>query len=105
MTRNVQYGEGYIDLTSYFNGTVYSLCSSDWGLQMEDLADTVSKRRRFELSEADPIENTIEIYVNGQQAVTGWSYDPTENWIEFDSGTEPDPGDTIEIKYATWGCE
>jgi hypothetical protein len=71
---------------------------------MQNLADTVSQRRRFSLSETDPIEDTIEVYVNGQQ-ISNWAYDPTENYIEFDSGTEPDPGDTIEIKYATWGCE
>jgi len=105
MNRTVQYGTGYIDITSHFSGTVYSLCSTDWGLQMEDLANTVSKRRRFELTEPDPMENTIEVYVNGQQATAGWAYDSIENWIEFDSGLEPDPGDTIEIKYATWGCE
>jgi len=104
-TRTISYGSGYIDITNHFNGTVYSICSTDWGMQMEDLADTVSKRRRFELSESDPIENTIEVYVNGQQVTTGWLYESTDNWIEFDSGAEPDPGDTIEIKYATWGCE
>jgi hypothetical protein len=102
--RTVHYGEGYIDLTNYFAGTIYSLCSNDWGMQMQNLADTVSQRRRFSLSETDPIEDTIEVYVNGQQ-ISNWAYDPTENYIEFDSGTEPDPGDTIEIKYATWGCE
>ena len=105
LNRNVQYGEGYIDITNYFNGTVYSLCSQDWGLQMQDLAETVSSRRRFSLSEDDPIETTIEVYVNGQLASTGWSYDVVENWVQFDTGFEPDPGDTIEIKYATWGCE
>jgi len=105
ITRTIGYGSGYIDITNYFNGSVYSICSTDWGMQMEDLAETVSKRRRFELTEPDPMENTIEVYVNGQQALTGWSYDSTENWIEFDSGSEPEPGDTIEIKYATWGCE
>lgn len=105
VNRNVQYGGGYIDITNYFNGTIYSLCSQDWGLQMQDLAETVSARRRFNLSESDPIESTIEVYVNGQQAPSGWTYDVVENWIQFESGSEPDPGDTIEIKYATWGCE
>ena len=72
---------------------------------MQDLAETVAARRRFNLSESDPIETTIEVFVNGQQTLTNWSYDSTENWIQFDTGFEPDPGDTIEIKYATWGCE
>ena len=105
INRNVLYGEGYIDITNYFNGTVYSLCSLDWGMQMQDLAETVASRRRFSLSETDPIEDTIEVYVNGQQSTTGWLYDVVENWIQFDTGSEPDPGATIEIKYATWGCE
>ena len=51
------------------------------------------------------MESTIEVYVNGQQITSGWAYDLADNWVEFESGCEPDQGDTIEIKYATWGCE
>ena len=51
------------------------------------------------------IEETIEVYVNGQLATSGWEYDPTDNKVSFEEGSEPDEGDTIELVYATWGCE
>ena len=102
-TRNVSYGSGYIDITNYFNGTVYSLCSTDWGMQMEDLAETVSQKRRFPLSEQDPIEDTIVVSVNGQ-VVSEWEYDSTTNSVRFHTDHIPEPGQTIDIDYAVWGC-
>ena len=72
---------------------------------MQDLADTVSVKRTFSLSEDDPIEETIEVYVNGQTVTGTWEYDENENSISFAAGSEPDAGDTIEIDYATWGCD
>ena len=71
---------------------------------MEDLAETVSSRRTFALNESDPIEDTIEVYVNGQLVSGTWVYDPIDNDVTFNEGEEPTPGDTIEIIYATWGC-
>jgi hypothetical protein len=102
--RTIQYGAGYYDITNYFGGEVLSLCATDWGSQMEDLAETVSSRRTFGLSESDPIEDTIEVYVNGQLVTGTWAYDSADNDVTFNEGEEPEPGDTIEIIYATWGC-
>ena len=104
-SRSIQPGTGYTNITSYFGGDFYSICATDWGLQMQDLADTVSVKRTFSLSEDDPIEETIEVYVNGQTVTGTWEYDENENSISFAAGSEPDAGDTIEIDYATWGCD
>jgi len=73
---------------------------------MKDLAESVAAKRTFELSEDDPIVETIEVYVNGQVANTDdWEYDETENYVVFAQGTEPEVGHTIDIEYATWGCD
>ena len=103
-TRNIQHGAGYYDFSNYYGGQVYSICAADWGIQMEDLAETVSTRRTFPLSETDVIEDTIEVYVNSQLVTEGYVYDATDNEIEFDPGKEPEEGDHIEISYALWGC-
>ena len=103
-SRSIEFGAGYYDLVTHYTGQFYSVCAADWGIQMEDLASTVSTKRIFDLSEDDPIEHTIEVYVNGQ-LTTEWTYDPAENHIAFNEGKEPDEGDTIEIIYATWGCD
>jgi len=103
-TRNVQHGAGYYEFTNYYGGQIYSLCAPDWGIQMEDLAETVSTRRTFPLSETDVMEDTVEVYVNSQLVTEGYEYDPVENEVVFEPGKEPDEGDQIEINYALWGC-
>jgi hypothetical protein len=103
-SRTIQHGSGYYDFSNYYGGQVYSICATDWGIQMEDLAETVSTRRTFPLSETDVMEDTIEVYVNSQLVTEGYSYDSTDNEIEFEPGEEPEEGDHIEIVYALWGC-
>jgi len=99
-----QYGAGYWDLIDHYGGKWYSICSSDWGVQLQDLADEVTAKRSFLLNEDDPIEQTITVYVNGQQLTEGWLYRPEDNTIRFEDGYIPEPGQTINIEYATWGC-
>ena len=44
--------------------------------------------------------------VNFDNTLVGWSYlENLQNNVQFDEGKEPETGDTIEINYATWGCE
>jgi hypothetical protein len=99
-----QYGAGYFDLINYYGGKWYSICASDWGIQLQDLANEVTTKRTFNLEAADPIESTITVHVNGQQVTEGWEYDSQENAIRFDHDHVPEPGQSINIEYATWGC-
>jgi len=101
--RTVAFGSGYWDMTQRYNGDWYSICASDWGQQMQDLADTVTVHRSFSLDEPDPIIDTIEVTVNGQSA-TGWEYDPNTNSVIFADDSIPQPNQTIIIEYAVWGC-
>ena len=101
--RNILEGLGYWDLIDYYGGNWYSICATDWGLQLQDLAGEVTNRRSFSLSELDPIEYTIEVIVNGQ-ATTDWTYDAPSNSVRFNDGHSPNEGQTIEINYAIWGC-
>ena len=99
----VQPGFGYWDIVDYFQSTSFSICATDWGNQLQQLASNITSRWSYTLDESDPIENTIEVLVNGQ-IETGWFYDQTRNAVEFTTGNIPEPGDTIEINYAVWGC-
>ena len=90
-------------MTQRYNGEWYSICATDWGNQMQDLADTVSTRRTFTLDESDPIEDSITVLVNGQSAA-GWSYDAAENAVVFEEDSVPEPNQTITIEYGIWGC-
>tara|TARA_Y100000593_G_scaffold71742_1_gene131759 strand:- start:1279 stop:2796 length:1518 start_codon:yes stop_codon:yes gene_type:complete len=101
--RTLQPGWGYWDLIDYYGGSWYSICATDWGVQLQDLAGEVTGRRMFELDEPDPIETTIEVTVNGQ-VTTDWTYDSGVNAVVFNEGHVPEEGQTIEINYAVWGC-
>jgi len=99
-----QFGSGYWDLIDLYGGTWYSICAPDWGVQLQNLAGEVTGGSNFLLEEPDPIEDTIEVTVNGQLS-TDWEYNPGTNSINFAAGYIPSEGQTIEVNYAVWGCE
>ncbi len=101
---NAQPGTGYWNLIDHYGGSWYSICASDWGVQLQDLAGEVTGRKTFRLDEEDPIVDTIEVSVNGQ-ATTDWEYDETTNAVVFTDGHVPEEGQTIDIDYAVWGCD
>ncbi len=98
-----QPGYGYHDLINHYGGKWYSICAQDWGLQLKDLADEVTASRYIVLEEEDVLEETIEITVNGQ-LVEDWLYEQSDNRIAFDIDKEPEPGQTVVVKYAVRGC-
>lgn len=100
---NAMYGAGYWDIVNHYGGQWYSICSSDWGVQLQMMANALTGRRSFGLEEEDPIEDTITVTVNGQ-LVTDWEYNPNDNSIRFGDDSIPEAGQTIEIDYAVWGC-
>ena len=102
-TRAAEEGMGYWDLINYYGGSWYSICALDWGDQLQDMADLISGRRSFTLGKPDPIEDTIEVKVNGQ-VTEDWIYDANTNSVIFDGDHIPNEGQTILIDYAVWGC-
>jgi len=101
---SAQYGGGYYDLINHYGGDWYSICATDWGDQLQNLADALVARRSYPLGEVDPIVDTIQVTVNGQ-AVSEWEYDESNNSVVFEIDNVPEEGNTIEIIYAVWGCE
>ena len=101
--RSLQPGLGYWDLIDHYGGSWYSICATDWGVQLQDLAGEVTGRRMFGLDEPDPIVTTIDVTVNGQ-STSMWEYDEASNSVIFAEGHVPDEGQTIRIEYAVWGC-
>ena len=100
-TRGIAFGGGYYEMTQRYNGDWYSICATDWGQQMQNLANTVTTRRVFDIEQSDPIVNTISVTVNGQTDIN-WTYDNINNAVVFDANYVQAPGQTIE--YAVWGC-
>lgn len=98
-----QFGSGYWDLVDYYGGSWYSICSNDWGVQLQSMANNITDRRSYELQQVDPIESTITVTVNGQQT-NNWTYDQSTNEVIFDIDHIPSAGQSIKIEYAVWGC-
>jgi hypothetical protein len=95
---------GYWDLIDSFGSMWWSICDSDWGTQMQEIALFLALKSTFQLSEPDPVVDTIKVYVNGQEVTEGWEYVEEHNHIAFNADSVPNGGDTIEIGYSYWGC-
>ena len=101
---NTQPGWGYYDVVQHYGSQWFSICDEDWGAQLESLAQTISVKTIFELGSADPHIDTFRVWINGQLMESGWSYDESINSVVFEFDDAPEPGDTIEIGYSSWGC-
>ena len=101
---NASPGWGYYDLVQHYTSQWWSICDQDWGAQMEEIARSVSLQTEFRLDESDPHIDTIRVWVNGQIVTEGWEYNEENNSVLFDFDEAPQPGDSIDIGYSTWGC-
>ncbi len=101
--RSADAGLGYWNLIDHYGGTWFSICSNDWGVQLQQLAHEVTSRDVFILENLDPIVDTIEVKVNGQ-ITHDWSYESSLNAVVFNNGHIPEAGQTITVDYAIWGC-
>jgi len=102
--RVADFGAGYYELAMHYGGEAYSICAIDWGQQMNALANQLTTMQFFQFAKPDPIESTIEVYINGQQVTEGWTYESSFNGVAFNDDTIPISGQTIRIEYATYGC-
>ena len=71
---------------------------------MEEIAQAVSVQTEFRLDGEDPHVDTIRVWINGQLVEEGWEYNPTNNSVVFELDDAPQPGDSLDIGYSTWGC-
>jgi len=101
--RNIEFGEGYYDLSNHYNGSWFSICDEDWGLQLQEIASSIADRRSFALSNQSPKEDTIKVFVNGQE-VFCWEYDEASNSVIFDINNIPEVNQTVNIEYSIYTC-
>lgn len=100
-----QAGFGYWDVIDHYNTSWWSICDGDWGTQMQDLALAIIDSVTYVLDHPTPKEETIAVFINGQEATEGWFYNPESNSISFEFDSRPEAGDTVEISYEIWECE
>jgi hypothetical protein len=84
-------------------GLFLSLCATDWGSQLQALAEgSAQDLTSFELTQW-PVPETIVVRLDGQTTTIGWTYNPTDNAIDFDTDYVPEGGSIIEVDYAVYG--
>ena len=102
-TRHIEYGAHYYDITKYYNGISYSICTNTWGQQMQSMAQNSVMSSEYELGKTGVIEDSIEITVDGVPN-TEWYYDGSSNSVSFQQNHIPDEGEEIVITYSLYGC-
>lgn len=84
-------------------GLFLSICATDWASHLEALAEgSAQDLTSFELTQW-PVPETIEVRINSVRSAVGWSYNPTDNAIDFDPDHVPEGGDIIQVDYAVYG--
>ena len=96
-------GIRYADASAGTGGLFYSICSADWGSNLQNLANgAITSRVTFALSNI-PLENTIRVYVDSIEWLIDWTYDAIQNAIVFDANNVPLAGSSIEAEYGVYG--
>ena len=97
---------GMYEATVATGGLFLSICATDFGSHLEQLAEgSAADLTSFELTDY-PVPQTIEVTVNGFTTTVGWAYNEVDNTIDFEEDYVPEGGSTIEVEYALQGdCE
>jgi len=97
------YNSRYEDATTATSGIYLSICATDWGSHLETLAENASQDlSSFELT-GTPVEETIEVAVDGITTVGTWTYNQADNTVDFELDHVPEGGSTIDVEYTLMG--
>ena len=84
-------------------GQFFDICTSDWGYQVEQIAEDSLSSVLFYPLTGEPVVDSIEVFVDGKPIPTGWSYSYTDNSVVFDAANVPTVGSVITIEYGYYG--
>jgi hypothetical protein len=96
-------GLRYVEASIGTGGFFYSICSADWGSNLQSLANgATTSRVTFPLT-ATPLDSTVRVRVGGIEWLADWVYDAVQNVIIFDANSIPPAGSNIEAEYGIYG--
>ena len=94
---------GAYEATVATGGLFLSICATDYGVQLEELAEgSAQDLTSFELTDW-PVEETLVVRIDGVTTTIGWEYNATDNAIDFEEDYIPEGGSVIEAEYALYG--
>jgi hypothetical protein len=95
-------GTRYAEAAAGTGGEVLSVCASDYSPILQQVAGKAfSPQDRFALS-GTPEPGSLQVFIDGVDAGSGWSYDSGKNQLVF--SPRPAPGSVIEARYIR-ACE
>ena len=93
------YFSKYEEAIDETGGLFLDICASDWSSYMEQIVEAfLGDIQQFELT-GSPAASTIEVYWDGIPQTSGWTYDSSQNEVQFDSTSYPPNGTTLRIYY------
>lgn len=91
--------QAFSDAAGLTGGLFFSICDSDWGSNLAELAiASLGEYQEYTLGNP-PLTWTIDVYVDGVAMTTGWDYDDEKNQITFWDGWYPAVGSVVTVEY------
>ncbi|MFN7131006.1 MAG: choice-of-anchor D domain-containing protein [Myxococcales bacterium] len=92
-------GTRYAELAAQMGGEVLDICAPDFRPALLQVANKAfGPQDAFPLTET-PMAGTLEVWIDGRQATSGWRYDAGTNAIVFDRSSRPAAGAKIHVEY------
>ena len=85
------------DATVATGGAYLSICDPDWTRLAKTLALWFTAPY---VLDGAPLLESIEVFVGGASASSGWSYDDSTHEITFDDASLPAEGAELRVDYA-----
>ena len=97
-------GKRYLELVDKMLGLSTSICSTNFGEDLNKIAASISNLKTKFCASRD-VGEIITVAVNGTEleANKGWILEKSTSCVVFTQGNKPAPGATIFIKYKTAG--
>jgi len=101
-----EYFSGYYEAVIETDGVFLSVCETNWDAHMEQLiAASIGGGGDFFPLTGNPLESSIEVFIDDIRSSEGWEYDADLNSVIFEEDFYPDEGSEVTIDFIkATGC-
>lgn len=93
--------DGFYQASQETGGVFLSMCqdwNTIWASLVEGLTESAVVEESFRL-EAEPVPETVQVWVNGIQVDEGWYYSSADQALVFSGDALPLAGETVQVSY------